>query len=366
MTDAATATRIAFYAPMKSPRHPVPSGDREMARNLMAIIAAVPQAVVEIDLATELKIFDKHGDAALQARLRSKAAQEVARLVQEMPRLDLWVTYHNYYKAPDLIGPQVARARGIPYVQIESTRALRRLKGPWAGFAQSAHDAADAADLIFYLTANDLITLERERYHDQQLELLPPFLPMDQLPTASSLSGQMLSVGMMRPGDKLASYQIIADSLRGLDGDWQLQIVGDGPARADVAALMAPFGHRVTFLGELSREDLAQVYAEASLFFWPGVNEAFGMVYLEAQSHGLPVVAQDRPGMRDILAPGVYPDVAQGAAALRHRLQTLLHSPDLRRNLGTQARNMIARTHLAPAASHRFGAALARLLKEQR
>ncbi|WP_083099272.1 glycosyltransferase family 4 protein [Pseudophaeobacter leonis] len=352
---------------MKSPRHPVPSGDREMARNLMSIIAAGGAGV---DLVTELKIFDKAGDASLQATLRDKAAFEAQRLIKEMPPTDLWVTYHNYYKAPDLIGPTVARARGIPYVQIESTRAARRLQGPWAGFAQSAHAAADAAALIFYLTANDLITLERDRYQDQSLVSLPPFLPITSLPRAGTLTGPvrttgpMLTVGMMRAGDKLASYEIIAASLAGLTGDWQLQIAGDGPARAEVEALMAPFGSRVTFLGQLSRDALAEIYAQASLFLWPGVNEAFGMVYLEAQSHGLPVVAQDRPGLRDVLAPGDYPAPDLGATALSTQIQKLLSAAELRRQLGAQAREMIAADHLAPAATQRFWSAVAPLMKE--
>ncbi|MEP2716068.1 glycosyltransferase family 4 protein [Pseudophaeobacter sp.] len=355
--------RVAFYAPMKSPRHPVPSGDREMARNLMAIIQA---GGAEVELVTELKVFDKHGDQSLQENLREKAALEAGRLIEEMPKMDLWVTYHNYYKAPDLVGPVVARARDIPYVQIESTRATSRLSGAWSEFAQAAHDAADAAALIFYLTANDLITLEREKHPNQTLVCLAPFLPNASLPRASATSGPMLTVGMMRPGDKLASYQIIADCLQALDGDWQLQIAGDGPARPEVKALMAPFGTRVTLLGQCSQSELAAAYEQASLFLWPGVNEAFGMVYLEAQSHGLPVVAQDRPGMRDILAPGSYPDPELGADALASRLQELLANPELRQKLGKKARERIAGHHLAPAASARFWSAVAPLLEKSR
>ena len=359
---AGTKPRVAFYAPMKSPRHPVPSGDREMARNLMSIIAA---GGAEVSLVTELKVFDKKGYAQTQALLRQKADLEIKRLLADMPPMDLWVTYHNYYKAPDLIGPTVARARNIPYIQIESTRAMRRLNGPWADFAQAAHSAADAAKVIFYLTENDLITLKRERFQDQKLEPLAPFLPLDTLPSASSQSGPMLSVGMMRAGDKLASYQIIADSLQNLKGDWKLQIVGDGPTRSEVEALMAPFGPRVQFLGEMGREELSQIYQQASLFLWPGVNEAFGMVYLEAQSHGLPVVAQDRPGMRDVLAPGVYPAPEQGPAVLTQQMQLLLDTPDRRRKLGKKARDFIAASHLAPAASTRFWQAVTPFIKER-
>ncbi|MDE4304784.1 glycosyltransferase family 4 protein [Phaeobacter gallaeciensis] len=351
---------IAFYAPMKSPRSPVPSGDREVARNLMDVIAA---GGARVDLVSELRIYDKTGDAQRQNDLQEAARQEVRRLLDEMPPVDLWVTYHNYYKAPDLIGPAVAHARSIPYVQIESTRATSRLTGPWAGFAKAAHDAADAADTIFYFTANDLITLERERFGSQALVHLPPFLPQGALPEPSALDGPMLSVGMMRAGDKLSSYRIIAETLTCLMGDWQLEIAGDGPARPEVEAMMAPFGDRVQFLGQLDRDGLTAVYGRASLFFWPGVNEAFGMAYLEAQAHGLPVAAQDRPGMRDVLTPAAYPAPEEGQEALAEQINALLTDPDLRTRRSAEARQMIATTHLAPAASARFWAAVAPLME---
>ncbi|NDW45089.1 glycosyltransferase family 4 protein [Ruegeria sp. PrR005] len=357
--------RIAFYAPMKSPLSPIPSGDREMARNLMRMIGARGDRV---DLVSEFRSHDKTGDAEVQTRLRIEAKTEIARLTGALPGdCALWVTYHNYYKAPDLIGPAVCAARGLPYVQIESTRATSRLTGPWAGFAQAAHDACDAAQVICYLTANDLITLERERFGTQALVELPPFLPLDDLPPNGPHDGPILTVGMMRTGDKLASYRLIAETLPYLDAGWSLEIAGDGPARAEVEALMAPFGSRVRFLGQLDREALQSAYDRASVFFWPGVNEAFGMVYLEAQAAGLPVVAQDRPGVRDVLLPGpAYPAPTEGAQALAMMLNRLLQDTARRRETGAQARDRVADRHLAKAASDIFWRAAGPLLERSR
>ncbi|MFW8594238.1 glycosyltransferase family 4 protein [Cribrihabitans neustonicus] len=360
---AGEGKRVAFYAPMKPPHHPVPSGDREMARALMGMLAS---SGTEAMLASNLRIYDKAGDAARQQELRNQAAAEVARLTAELPATDLWVTYHNYYKAPDLIGPAVARARGIPYVQIESTRAKKRLTGPWAEFAKAAHDAADAAAAVFYFTEQDRFALERDRCGAQAVAHLPPFLLLDTLPEASLLNGPMLAAGMMRAGDKLASYRLIAETLAHIPGDWQLEIAGDGPARTDAEVLMAPFGKRVRFLGQLSREDLAAAYTRASLFLWPGVNEAFGMVYLEAQAHGLPVVAQDRPGVRDVLLPGPYPAPEDGPAALAAMAAALLASGEQRRERGTAARAFIARSHLAPAAARCFWQTVTPVLETSR
>lgn len=343
--------RVAFYAPMKPPHHPVPSGDREIARNLMGLFSS---SGTDVQLVSDLRIYDKHGSTEVQATLRQCAEAETERLIREMPEADLWVTYHNYYKAPDLIGPAVAGARGIPYAQIESTRAKKRLTGPWAGFAEAAHTAADAAAAIFYFTEQDRFALERDRCGNQIVAHLPPFLPLEDLPAASSLDGPMLTAGMMRAGDKLTSYRIIAETLSHLRGNWRLDIAGDGPARPSAEALMAPFGGKVRFLGQLSRSELAEAYANASLFLWPGVNEAFGMVYLEAQAHGLPVAAQDRPGARDVLRPGNYPSPEDGPEALASFTGSLLANPALRAEAALEARDFISSSHLAPAAARKF------------
>ncbi len=357
--------RVAFYAPMKSPHHPVPSGDREMARNLMVAIAATGRA--RVDLVSDLCTRDKQGDVTVQRQLRARADTEAQRLIRDLPTdTGMWVTYHNYYKVPDLIGPVVARTRNLPYVQIEASRAKRRLTGPWAGFAQAAEDACDAADLIFYLTRHDLLTLERDRAPGQRLAHLPPFLPVDTLPQAQASGAHLLTVAMMRDGDKLASYQLLAQALTHLQApDWRLDIVGDGPAKAQVRALMAPFGDHVHFLGQLGRDDLHAAYADAGVFVWPGVNEGFGMVYLEAQSFGLPVVAQDRPGVRDVVLPGGHPLPEAGAQAMARRIDTLLQDATLRQRTGAQAREMIARCHLRPSASATFWSAVTPVLESR-
>ncbi|MEP1199934.1 glycosyltransferase family 4 protein [Tateyamaria sp.] len=342
---------IAFFAPLKPPTHPVPSGDRAMARALMAALEAGGQTVT---LTSELRLFDGRGDTAQQDRFFELARQETARILASPTAKDwrVWLTYHNYYKAPDLIGPVVARALGIPYILIESSRARKRLIGPWARFAEQAEAASDAAHTIFYMTMRDSQALIRDAPKAQALRHLPPFLARPDLPPASSLTGPMLSVGMMRPGDKLASYTLIAQALAALPTttDWRMDIAGDGPARAEVAEMMAPFGDRVRLHGLLDTDALSDLYTQGSLLVWPGVNEAFGINYLEAQAAGIPVVAQDRPGVRDVVfAPMCRVDA--GPAALADAMQNFITDPDARRSIGTRGRIRIGTHHLLGAAT---------------
>ena len=353
---------IAFFAPLKSSNHPVPSGDRAMARALLAALKTAGYSVVPV---SDLRLYDKLGEKAHQAQLMHDAQAEIARLLKDPASgsWQAWVTYHNYYKAPDLIGPVVSRALGIPYLQVESTRARKRLVGPWADFAAAAEAASDAADVVFYFTHRDAETLRRDAPEGQTLIHLPPFLNRRGLPEESLRLGPMLSVGMMRHGDKLTSYQLIADTLAHLPAqlDWQLNIAGDGAARPQVERMMAPFQRRVTFLGEQDAASLDAQYRNASLFFWPGVNEAFGLVYLEAQAAGLPVVAQDRPGVRDVVC-GWQPRPHEGAEATAHQIVALSSDDTLRNGAGRDARAMVLEHHLLDNAAGTLKAALEELI----
>ncbi|MEP2030695.1 MAG: glycosyltransferase family 4 protein [Paracoccaceae bacterium] len=325
-----------------------------MARALQSALLSVGCSV---DLASELRSLDSIGDPNRQIDLQAEADLEVKHLLDHgtPKKWQAWVTYHNYYKAPDLIGPTVSAMLGIPYIQIESTRARKRLQGPWRSFAQAAEAASDHADVIFHLTVHDRETLEERRSGAQKIVHLLPFLArshLDPVPERKIKRSKILCAGMMRPGDKLASYQIAAQTLSQLSAaDWQLEIAGDGLARPAVETLFAPIADRVTFSGELEPTAMSKAYESADLFFWPGVNEAFGMVYLEAQAAGLPIIAQDRPGVRDVVHGGIMTDPSD-PIALTNSIDRLLQNPNQRQRLGQIGRDAVRMNHLIPAAAH--------------
>lgn len=341
---------IAFFAPLKSPWHTVPSGDRSMAR---ALIAALQDGGATVTLASELRSRDNDGNRAFQEKVIADADQQLPAIISKgrAENWQAWVTYHNYYKAPDLLGPAVCAALNIPYLLVEATRARKRLNGPWATFAARAEAASDAAETVFYLTERDAEALMRDAPRRQSLVHLRPFLNTKALPPRSSLTGPMLSVGMMRAGDKLATYLLIADTLARLrHPDWRLDIVGDGPVRGRVEDMMAPFGSKVRFLGRLDEAEVQDTIASARLLFWPGVNEAFGMTYLEAQAAGVPVVAQDRPGVRDVVF-GPAPPPRDGPDPMADMLEHWLDNKDDATAHGEKARRTIEDRHLRPTAT---------------
>ena len=335
-----------------------------MARGLLK---ALRLAGFEPRVASTFQSRDRDGDQARQADLITAAQDEAATVITtgQTAGWKAWITYHNYYKAPDLIGPKVARALHIPYVLIEATRARKRLTGPWARFAELAEEATDAADAVLYMTARDAEALQAYAPQGQIIRQLRPFLARDRLPPETNRSRSVLSVGMLRHGDKYASYELIAEALKHLNTpEWHLQIAGDGPARAQVEALMAPFDRHVSFLGALDDAGLEKAYGTHSILFWPGVNEAFGMTYLEAQAAGLAVVAQSRPGVTDVLAPaGFYPTPEQGAPALASVLDILLSDPGSVAQNGRAARRYIGETHMIESAANTLNKTLQEVLR---
>lgn len=80
-----------------------------------------------------------------------------------------------------------------------------------------------------------------------------------------------------------------------------LLLIGDGPLRAKLESAGDP---RVIFTGYRRGEELARLYAAADLFVFPSLSDTFGNVLLEAMASGLPAVAFEVPGPRDVVLPG--------------------------------------------------------------
>src|SRR6185437_15141645 len=148
--------RIAFYAPLKPPDHPVASGDRTMARLLLA---ALRRAGHEVEIAARLRSRDPRGEEERQERMQTLGRRLASRYVRRVRAggrpPDLWFTYHLYDKAPDWIGPAAAAALGIPYVVAEASVAESRAAGRWRPGHAAAAAALRQADAVIGLNSAD-------------------------------------------------------------------------------------------------------------------------------------------------------------------------------------------------------------------
>jgi glycosyltransferase involved in cell wall biosynthesis len=374
-------TRLLFFAPLKAPDHPTPSGDRTMGRLLMR---ALRRAGFEIELASRLRTRIAAPGLSAQYAKRDKSFAVADRLIaraRALPKAKrprAFFTYHLYYKAVDWIGPRVAAALDIPYLVAEASHAPKRAADDWAFNHAGAEAAIKAADAIFCLNPNDqeclALVTEKRRLID-----LPPFLNLrkfaptvpDRTAARAALAQRLkldgarpwlLAVGMMRQGDKLDSYRVLAEAIaRARLKKPVLLIAGDGEARREVQRAFADAPCRVEFLGKIAPDKLAPLYAAADLLVWPAINEAFGMALLEAQACGVPVLAGAFGGVAGIVADGktgfltAPGDVGDFAAGLKRALASDLAA------LGRAARRKVERRHDIASASATFARTLAKL-----
>jgi len=372
--------RIAYYAPLKAPDHPVPSGDRLMARQLDAALRAGGHAVT---LASDLRSYCGDPDDYAHAGTIRRAADTERRRIAagwadagraeagwadagraEAGPPDLWVSYHPYAKSPDLIGPPLCARFAVPYVTIETSYSARRNLGVWRDSQAAVLAGIAGAVVNICLTARDRAGILAAAPAAVVADL-PPFIdpaPFQGPRRTAEGPVRLITVAMMRAGDKRASYGVLAAALERLpDADWRLTVVGSGPQEAEVRALFAAITpERITWAGLCARDRVADLLRASDLYLWPGQGEAYGLAYLEAQAAGLPVVAQDVAGVPEVVArdltgvltaPGTQAgDVAEYAAAI----DRLITDRAARCRMGQAAQVRVL-------ARHSFVAAVARL-----
>jgi glycosyltransferase involved in cell wall biosynthesis len=120
----------------------------------------------------------------------------------------------------------------------------------------------------------------------------------------------------------------------------RVEIAGEGSLRGSLECMaqQRELSKQVTFLGW--QRDLPSLLASWSIFVLPSLDEGFGVAALEAMAAGLPVVATAVGGLPEVVQDGrtgfLVPVAAP--AELANRIQILLDSPDLRREMGRAGR----------------------------
>jgi len=149
--------------------------------------------------------------------------------------------------------------------------------------------------------------------------------------------------------------------------DAALTIVGNGPERGELEMAARALGGRVTFAGQLGREELDDAYRHADIAVFPsrpaasGDQDGLPVAMLEAMGSGLTVVASDLPGLNEAIVPGESGVLVPpgNAAALATALGDLAADSAKRRALG-EAAAVRAQAHSVEA----VGAAYRALLHE--
>ncbi len=160
-------------------------------------------------------------------------------------------------------------------------------------------------------------------------------------PSIAALPGpKLLCVSRLNPLDRHKHVDKVIGALPQIlerAGDVHLYVAGDGAWRRDLESLVRSLSldDHVHLLGAVSDEDREGLYASSDVFVLPSTQEGFGIVYLEAWRHRLPVIAGAGGAAPEVVRDGEEGLVVEPTPdAIADAVVRLLEDPALRRRLG--------------------------------
>jgi glycosyltransferase involved in cell wall biosynthesis len=237
-----------------------------------------------------------------------------------------WDQFPNYF------GPQRLGRLG----SLAAASAMRRL-ARW--------DAATAGRVDCYVANSRYVAGRIRRYYGRDaLVVYPPVDTTFYSPDGRAPEHYFLIVSALVPYKRI-DIAIEAARLAGLP----LRVVGDGPDRGRLMAAGAP---GVEFLGTRTNDDIRELYRGATAVILPGAED-FGIVAVEAQACGRPVVSSAEGGALETVIPGRTGVLVEGSGAealargLREAAERPFDSSVIRRHAERFSRERFASEMLA-------------------
>jgi len=350
--------KIAYYMPFKPLGHKNPSGDLIIGTELFQFLQ---RNEAEIALISRLRCRWIYLKPYLWPLLIIEILRTLYVCLRDRP--DIWLTYHSYYKAPDILGSVCCRVLKIPYVIFQGVYSTKRKRSVVTkiGFYLNRF-ALCSADFVFTNKKTDLKNLLRI-IPQTKIMYVPPGLHPEKFQFNPKMRQEIrnmmgaddlvivMTAAMFRPGVKtegiigvINSCHVLAERGRNI----MLWIAGDGINSQQLSDLAAErLGDRAVFLGKINRDDMKKYYSGADIFCFPGINESLGMVYLEAQTCQLPVVAYGNWGAAEAVEDGETGFLvdAERHVDLSETLDLLVTDSELRKNMGKAAAAHVKKKH---------------------
>ncbi len=344
--------KIAFYAPLKPISHPTPSGDREIARSVHRFFQ---NQNAEVFILSEFRSRWFYRSPLGWLRWLSALLRAYRRAKAENP--DVYFTYHLYYKAPDPIAFLLAWWFRRPYFVFEGmyARKAARKPGRWIGYLLT-RAALNYATKIFSDKTEDYKFL-REWFPAEKIVYLPPSVDLSKFQPIAEARERfrerhgiateeivVATVAMLRPDRKSEGVRFLLDCLSALREEgflFRWVHAGGGQCFEEIRSYAREcLGQRAQFLGSIEQTEVADLLRSADIFAFPGIDEGFGLAFVEAQAAALPVVAFDNGGIPDAVDKDVsgFLTPLLDREAHKKALRILLKDPVVRKRMSDQAR----------------------------
>lgn len=178
------------------------------------------------------------------------------------------------------------------------------------------------------------------RFHGDRVRVIPNGVETEEFaraePARLPQGRKVLFVNRLDPRKGFATMVDAFRRLATTHQDLVLVVAGDGPDRGALRRLSPPLRGRVIMLGNVPHDRLPSFHAACDVFCAPATGrESFGIVLIEALAAGLPVVASDIPGYREVVRDGVdgLLTPARDAQAVAAAVARILEDAELSKRL---------------------------------
>lgn len=252
----------------------------------------------------------------------------------------LWDLYHEYTS--------------------DELRGLARLIFRCTGHYLRLWDVAAAARVDYFVANSNNVARRIQKTYRRDAAVIYPPVRVPDFPQVKGSDDYYLVVGRLVPY-KRVDLAIEACKRMGRP----LRVIGDGPHLNRLRALSS--GACVDFFTNVTDDQLADHYARCRALLFPGEDD-FGMVPVEAQSFGRPVIAYGRGGaLESVLGTDANDVKAEGATGVFFAEQTvdsLSQTMELFENAEASFDPAIIRANAARFSTSRFRSAIIQLVRE--
>lgn len=252
--------------------------------------------------------------------------------------------YHAHFILPDAIVFYLLRRAGIgrflitahgsdiPDYNPDRFKHLHRLLGPlWRRVARAASTVV--------CPSPTLERLLKKHLPEARTEIVPNGIDADRIRPTAVRHRRILVVSRLQPRK---GVQHVIEAFAGIDTEFELHIVGDGPMLARLRA-QAQDDSRVVLHGWIDGADpqLIELIETASIFVLLSQAENFPVSLLEAMAAGLAIVTSDGTGCADVVGEAALLVQPGDVAGLRQALLRLIEDPRLVESIGKAGRQRL-------------------------
>ena len=218
------------------------------------------------------------------------------------------------------------------------------------GDLKYANKICNSAKKLDYLV---LVSQELQKYYATRLShsscmciMIPNAI--DQLPkeVAPLKEKRFISVGRLSKEKGFIDLLSLYKDLFKKYPDWKLDIIGDGPTKDELEQYIKDNSLQdcVTLHGFQGKEYIDSLLHKSSIYLMTSYTESFGIVLIEAMSHGVPCIAYDSAeGAKEIIMSGEngYLIKNRNSDAMIQKIEDLIEYPDKRKEMGKNARKSV-------------------------